>query len=69
MIDLANGTLNDYLGSEVATCATCGVSFIDLYFGVINVDTRDKYLVDDYHINEAGAKAVAERFDKLIKLN
>lgn len=69
IIDLANGTLNDYLGSEVATCATCGVSFIDLYFGVINVDTRDKYLVDDYHINEAGAKAVAERFDKLIKLN
>ena len=68
-IDLANGTLNDYLGSEVATCATCGVSFIDLYFGVINVDTRDKYLVDDYHINEAGAKAVAERFDKLITLN
>ena len=68
-IDLANGTLNDYLGSEVATCATCGVSFIDLYFGVINVDTRDKYLVDDYHINEAGAKAVAERFDKLISLN
>ena len=67
-IDLANGTLNDYLGSEVATCATCGVSFIDLYFGVINVDTRDKYLVDDYHINEAGAKAVAERFDKLISL-
>lgn len=68
VIDLANGTLNDYLGSEVITCATRGVSFIDLYFGVINVDTRDKYLVDDYHINEAGAKAVAERFNKLIPL-
>lgn len=67
--DLANGTLNDYIGQEVATCATRGVSFIDIYFGVINVDTRDEYLVDDYHINEAGARAVAERMNKLIKLN
>jgi len=67
-IDLANGTLNDYIGSEVATCATRGISFIDIYFGVINVDTRDKYLVDDYHLNEDGAKAVAERFNKLIAL-
>lgn len=67
--DLANGTLNDYIGQEVATCATRGVSFLDLYFGVINVDTRDEYLVDDYHINEAGAEAVAKRMEKLIKLN
>lgn len=69
IVDLANGTLNDYIGQEVATCATRGVSFIDLYFGVINVDTRDEYLVDDYHINEAGARAVADRMYKLIKLN
>ena len=68
-IDLANGTLNDYIGNEVAVCATRGVSFIDIYFGVINVDTRDRYLSDDYHINEEGAKAVAERFVKLIPLN
>ena len=69
VIDLANGTLNDYIGNEVAVCATRGVSFIDIYFGVINVDTRDKYLTDDYHINEEGAKAVAKRFAKLIPLN
>lgn len=68
IVDLANGTLNDYMGQEVATCATRGVSFIDLYFGVINVDTRDELLVDDYHLNEAGAKAVAERIKKLIPL-
>ena len=68
-IDLANGTLNDYIGNEVAVCATRGISFIDIYFGVINVDTRDKYLNDDYHINEEGAKAVAARFVKLIPLN
>lgn len=68
IIDLANGTLNDYIGQEVAVCATRGVSFIDIYFGVINVETRDKYLMDDYHFNEAGAKAVASRIAKLIPL-
>lgn len=68
IVDLANGTLNDYMGQEVATCATRGVSFIDLYFGVINVDTRDEYLVDDYHLNAEGARAVAERMAKLIHL-
>ena len=68
-IELANGTLNDYIGNEVAVCATRGISFIDIYFGVINVDTRDRYLSDDYHINEEGAKAVAVRFVKLIPLN
>lgn len=68
VIDLANGTLNDYIGQEVATCATTGVSYIDIYFGVVNVDTRDQYLVDDYHLNEEGARAVAERFAKLITL-
>jgi len=67
-IDLGNGTLNDYMGQQVAVCATRGVSFIDLYFGVINVDTRDEMLVNDYHLNEAGAKAVAERMLKLIPM-
>lgn len=69
IIDLANGTLNDYIGQEVAVCATRGVSFVDIYFGVINVDTRGKYLVDDYHFNEEGAKAVASRMRRLIALD
>lgn len=67
--NLANGTLNDYIGQEVAVCASRGVSFVDIYFGVINVDTREQYLVDDYHFNEAGARAVAERLGKLISLD
>ncbi len=69
IIDLANGTLNDYIGQEVAVCATRGVSFVDIYFGVINVDTRDEYLMDDYHFNEAGAQAVAARLKKLVQLD
>lgn len=67
-IDLANGTLNDYIGSEVQTCATKGISFVDLYFGAIHVDNRDKYLVNDYHLNSDGAMVVAKRFAKLIAL-
>lgn len=68
-IDLGNGTLTDYMGHEIATATTCGISFIDTYFGVINVDNRDQYLVDDYHINEAGCNAIADRLKELIILN
>ena len=67
--DLGNGTLTDYLGHEVATATTCGISFIDTYFGVINVENGDQYLVDDYHLNEAGCNAIADRIKKLIVLN
>lgn len=67
--DLGNGTLVDYLGYTAQTCVSNGVSFIDTYFGVINLDTRDKYLTDDYHINEEGAKAVAKRLHKLIGIS
>lgn len=67
--DLGNGTLTDYLGHEVSTATSCGISFIDTYFGVINVENRDEYLVDDYHLNEAGCNAIADRIKKLIVLN
>ena len=66
--DLGNGTLTDYLGHEANICMSNGVSFIDTYFGVINVDNRDRYLTDDYHLNEAGAQAIADRVYKLIGL-
>jgi len=67
--DLGNGTLTDYMGHEVNVAVTNGVSYIDTFFGVINVENRDQYLYDDYHINEAGGKALAERVAKLIVLN
>ena len=67
--DLGNGTLTDYLGHEANTAISCGISFIDSYFGVINVDNRDQYLTDDYHLNEAGCNAIADRIKKLIILN
>ena len=67
--DLGNGTLVDYLGHEANICISNGVSFVDTYFGVINVDNRDKYIENDYHLNKAGAKAIVERMKKLIILN
>lgn len=67
--DLGNGTLADYLGYETMIATSCGISFIDTYFGVINIDNRDQYLVDDYHLNEAGCNAIADRMAKLIVLN
>jgi len=67
--DLGNGTLTDYLGYEANIATSCGISFIDTYFGVINIDNRDEYLVDDYHLNEAGCNAIADRMKELIILN
>ena len=67
--DLGNGTLTDYLGYEANIATSCGISFIDTYFGVINIDNRDEYLVDDYHLNEAGCNVIADRMKELIILN
>lgn len=66
--DIGEGTLSDYVTFELEAVASKGCSFIDIYYGVINVDNRDEYLVDDYHINDAGAKAIAARLKKLITL-
>ena len=67
--DLGNGTLIDYLGHEANAAMSNGVSFIDTYFGAINVENRSELLVDDYHLNSEGAKAIAQRFEKLITLD
>jgi len=66
--DLGNGTLVDYMGHEVNVAISNGVSFIDTFFGVINVDNRNQYIKDDYHLNWEGAKAVSERIAKLVPL-
>lgn len=67
--DLGNGTLSDYMAFASMTATSCGISFVDTYYGSITVDNRDQYLVDDYHLNEAGCNAIADRIAKLIILN
>ena len=61
-MNLGNGTLPDYLNYAVSVSIDNGVSFIDNYYGVINVENKDKYLVDEYHLNAKGIEAVADRF-------
>lgn len=60
--NLGNGTLPDYLNYQMNVILSNGVSYIDNYYGVITVDNRDDYLVDDYHLNEKGIQAIAARF-------
>ena len=60
--NLGNGTIPDYLNHQMNVILNNGVSYIDNYYGVINVDNRDQYLVDDYHLNEKGIQAIAQRF-------
>ncbi len=64
--DIGEGVLNGYVTFELEATAAASGSFVDVYYGAIGVDDRDKYLVDDYHINDAGAKAIAARLHKLI---
>lgn len=61
-VNLGNGTLPDYLNYQVNVCLANGVSFIDNYYGVITVENKDEYLVNDYHLNEKGIEAIADRF-------
>ena len=37
-------------------------SYIDNYYGVITVENKDEYLIHEYHLNEKGIEAVADRF-------
>ena len=60
--DLGNGTMPDYLNYEMNVILANGVSFIDNYYGVITVENKDQYLVNEYHLNEAGIQAIADRF-------
>ena len=61
-LDLGNGTIPDYLNYEMNVVLANGVSYIDNYYGVITVENKDEYLVDEYHLNEKGIEAIADRF-------
>lgn len=64
--DLGNGTLNHYLVKEADAIMDCGVSFIDNYFGTINEDNYEDYMVDHMHYNDAGREKLAERIADII---
>lgn len=64
--DLGNGTLNHYLVKEADAIMDCGVSFIDNYFGTINEDNYEDYMIDYMHYNDAGREKLAERIADII---
>ncbi|MBP3205759.1 MAG: SGNH/GDSL hydrolase family protein [Lachnospiraceae bacterium] len=53
--------LSTYVIKEAESCFNRSVSFVDNFYGTINEDHADKYLVDNLHLNKAGRKLVAER--------
>ena len=61
-MNLGNGTIPDYLNYEMNVILANGVSYIDNYYGVITVENKDEYLVNEYHLNEKGIEAIADRF-------
>lgn len=63
--DIGCGTLTDYVTFETQAVASRGACFVDVYYGAINIDQRDEYLYDDYHINDDGAMSIARRVKKL----
>ena len=66
LYDIGCGTLSEYAVFETEATVTRGASFVDVYYGAINVDQREEYLYDDYHISDAGAKSIANRVNELI---
>ncbi len=64
--DLGNGTLNHYLVKQVEAAMDCGVSIIDNYYGTINEDNYEEYMLDHMHYNEKGRDKLAERIAEII---
>lgn len=59
--DLGNGMLTDYINWMLEVCRMDGVTFIDTYYGAVNMENTD-CLTDGFHLNEKGRQRVAERF-------
>ncbi len=64
--DLGNGTLNHYLVKESEAVMDCGVSFVDNYYGTINEDNYQDYLIDYMHYNNEGREKLADRIADII---
>lgn len=55
--------LSTYVIKQYASSATRSVSFLDHLYGTITQDNAKEYLTDNLHLNVAGRKKVAERFE------
>lgn len=59
--NLGNGTLVDYVNYANSVALGNGISFIDTYYGIIPIDRKDEFLIDEYHLNEKGIDAISDR--------
>jgi len=64
--DLGNGTVTHYLimGYNVAT--SVGYTFIDNFFGTIDFENYQDYMIDHMRFNDAGRILLAKRVSKVI---
>lgn len=59
--NLGNGTLVDYVNYANSVALGNGISYIDTYYGIIPIDQKEIFLVDEYHLNEKGIEAISDR--------
>lgn len=68
IMDFGNGTLSTYWLKSVDVTSSCGVSFIDNYYGSINENNYKELLADNIHLNVKGREKVADHFvTKILK--
>lgn len=60
--NMGNGTLVDYINYANNVAIANGISYIDTYYGIIPIDQKEEFLIDEYHLNEKGIEAISDRF-------
>lgn len=59
----ADHPLSYYAYREALVCAERSISFVDNIYNTFNEDNAKSYLTDNLHLNEAGRRKIAERFN------
>lgn len=66
IVNQGNGTISNYVYSQLQTCADLSISFVDNFYGTINQDNYTQYIdleaeVDYIKLNDAGEQLLANR--------
>ncbi len=63
MYTYGQDVLSTYSIKQYGSCSARSVSFVDHLYGTITEDNAKDYLIDNIHLNVAGRKLVADRFE------
>ena len=55
-------TLSTYSQMLEQAAAYTGVTYVDNFYGTVNVTNCQDYLIDNVHLNKDGKQKLAERF-------